>query len=515
MKRSRISAKWQIYFCLLLFCLTLIGVLWLFQIVHLDTFYKLIKRNESNSVCEKLTRLILTQDDDIERKIDDLAEKHSMAILLISDDLKYSVYADYNYTSSLLNMPFSMFRSFVQAARENGGNYTVHFIGNKNVTFDDGQSQSFSEDNIINPDDEEGPFEQNHGDEYGESIIYISLVPCKNSDDYMIYMVNTVLTPVSATMETLKIQLIVVTFIMFISAIILGLIVSNMVSRPISKTNEAAKRLAMGDFRENPVEGQYREIAELSNTLNYAAKELGKIDEYQRELIANVSHDLRTPLTMITGYGEVMRDLPGENTPENVQVIIDEANRLTTLVNDMLDLSKLHSGVNELKIVDYDLTESIRLVLHRYNKLREQDGYVIDFEADKDVVVCADREKIYQVVYNLINNAINYTGEDKKVLVRQIIKEQVVRIEVCDSGEGIPKEELGNVWERYYKVDKTHRRSVQGTGLGLSIVKNILILHNADFGVESEFKEGSVFWFELELSKSQDLNRVENMQVEQ
>ena len=133
-------------------------------------------------------------------------------------------------------------------------------------------------------------------------------------------------------------------------------------------------------------------------TLNYAAKELSKVETLRRDLIANVSHDLRTPLTMITGYSEVMRDLPGENTPENVQVIIDEANRLTTLVNDMLDLSKMQSGAQKLSPSFFDLTESVRDILGRYNKLTDYD---IRFTADRDVTVYADELKISQVVYNL------------------------------------------------------------------------------------------------------------------
>lgn len=131
----------------------------------------------------------------------------------------------------------------------------------------------------------------------------------------------------------------------------------------------------------------YREVAELSDTLNATAKELGKNESLRRELIANVSHDLRTPLTMIIAYAEVMRDLPGENTPENVQVVIDEAGRLTNLVNDMLDMSKLQAGVMEKNDTVYNLTESIESVLERYNKLKEQDGYSIHFEYDRKVLV--------------------------------------------------------------------------------------------------------------------------------
>lgn len=149
----------------------------------------------------------------------------------------------------------------------------------------------------------------------------------------------------------------------------------------------------------------------------------------------------------------------------------------------------------------YNLTQSIQSVFERYNKLKEQDGYTIEF--DREAQVEADEYKIFQVIYNLINNAINYTGKNKTVWVRQKVIGEKVRIEVTDSGEGIAPEALPYVWERYYKVDKTHKRAVMGTGLGLSIVKNILELHNADYGVESEVGQGSTFWFELEIQKEE------------
>ena len=140
------------------------------------------------------------------------------------------------------------------------------------------------------------------------------------------------------------------------------------------------------------------EVNELNNTLNYAAKELKKVESLQHELIANISHDLRTPLTMITGYGEVMRDLPGENTPENIQIIIDEANRLNMLVTDLLDISKIQSGATTLNCEIFSLTMLIKDMFQRYNKLKEQEGYSLTFEYDEEIFVNADQSKIGQVV---------------------------------------------------------------------------------------------------------------------
>ena len=338
-------------------------------------------------------------------------------------------------------------------------------------------------------------FMQNRGQDFIESVIYIHVVNVQ-SENYIL-MVNTQLTPVNATVQTLRIELIWITTVMVVLSLVIALLISRQISKPFIKINDSAKEMAKGRFDVVFEGNDYREVAELSATLNATASELHKNEKFRRELIANVSHDLRTPLTMIIAYAEVMRDLPGENSPENVQVVIDEAQRLTNLVNDMLDISKLQAGVMQMSISEYNLTESIESVFERYNKLKEQEGYNISFTYDKKVIIEADEYKMFQVIYNLVNNAVNYAGADKTVLVRQSILGDKVRIEVMDNGEGIAPENIKYVWDRYYKVDKTHKRAVMGTGLGLSIVKNILELHEADYGVESEAGKGATFWFEL------------------
>ena len=217
----------------------------------------------------------------------------------------------------------------------------------------------------------------------------------------------------------------------------------------------------------------------------------------QKDLIANISHDLRTPLTMIIGYAEVMRDIPNENNRENIQIIIDEASRLNQLVNDILFISKAQN--DSLQIENENITLLIKEIIERAKKMTEKDNYNFIFMYDEEIVFPFDKMKISQVVYNLIGNAITHTGADKKIFIEQIKIDAKVKIIVSDTGKGIAKEELKNIWERYYKIDDFHNRDTVGTGLGLSIVKNIIKLHNGRVGVESSLGNGSSFYFELPL----------------
>jgi len=307
------------------------------------------------------------------------------------------------------------------------------------------------------------------------------------------------ITPVEATVSTLRMQLFIITGIMILLTTLIAVIISKHISNPIEQINKSAKNLAKGNY-ETEFHGRgFLEIKELADTLNAAAKELSKVERLRRELLANVSHDLRTPLSLIYSYAEMMHDFPKEVTQEQCEIIMNEAKRLTSLVNDMLNISSLETGITKLNKRHYNLTESLSSTVKRINELAKKDGYQLYFEYDKEVSVYADEVKITQAFYNLLLNAINYGGDDKKVIVRQIIKGNSVRIEVIDHGDGISPNDLPFIWERYYKVDKKHKRPVMGTGLGLTIVKKVIELHNGEYGVESEVGKGSIFWFELKL----------------
>ena len=471
---KRISIKWRVFGSFAIFTLLILAVLWTFQVAFLDDFYKSIKTGEIKSSAQSLVSAV--DSDDFPDMISSISQNTQISIV-VADENGVKLYQDYALPNTLIERlsPFGLAQVYA-VTQSQGGTYFEKFPR--------GEPDADTQKDARPP----------HRGEM-ESIIY-ARTAVKSDGTTVMILLNSMISPVDATVNTLRIQLVYITAIMLVLALFLALFLSKHISRPIVKVNATAKALADGNFDVKFDEDGYREISELGHTMNYAASELSKTEALRRDLIANVSHDLRTPLTMITGYSEVMRDLPGENTPENVQIIIDEATRLTTLVNDMLDISKLQSGTQPFNRTDFNLTESIRTILLRYSKLTD---YNITFSADRDVTVCADELKISQVVYNLVNNAITYTGADKVVDIRQTVHDGKVRVEVRDTGEGIPEDKLNDIWDRYYKVDKAHKRAQIGTGLGLSIVKTILDMHGGAYGVQSREGSGSVFWFELDV----------------
>lgn len=239
------------------------------------------------------------------------------------------------------------------------------------------------------------------------------------------------------------------------------------------------------------------EIVELTDTLDEAKQELSKTDDLRRELLANVSHDLKTPLTMIKAYAEMVKDITYKDKTkreDNLNTIIEETDRLTLLVNDILELSKLGSVV-DIKKENFDLNEMIHTIIGRF-KCFEEIEFI--YNNEQPLLVNADSKKMEQVIYNLIGNAVNYVGKDQKVIVNVIENKHTYMIEISDHGKGIKEDELDKIWDKYYKIDKTHVRNQVGTGLGLSIVKGILKNHNFNYGVRSTVGKGTTFYFEID-----------------
>lgn len=522
-RHKRISISWKLFAYLTLFTTFVLIVVWVFQIGLLNYFYRQSRYEELDSAETSLEWTLQNRPQELGQQVNKLAAKYDTCIQVFR--LRWTPgrgYADTIASSPdmssdciIHNMEEGYLTYLYKQADENGGEYTI----------------------LVSPDDQNDmvlhgtmtsrpPLPGSSGWRKlleSETVLRAAIETVESEDgettetEVYLILLNAELVPLNATVQTLKTQFWVISVILLCGAILLAILISRNISTPIKKMNTAAKRLAKGDYDADFRVGGYREVMELSDSLTQAAEALSQSDTLQKELIANISHDLRTPLTMIVGYGEVMRDIPDENTPENVQVIIDETKRLADLVNDLLDLSKLQAGTRKPKLEVFSLSDTVQAVMARYGKLTERDGYRIELDMDQDVEVRADRTMLLQVIYNLINNAINYTGEDKLVRVTQrtLRDSGKVRISVTDSGEGIPPEQIPLIWDRYYKVDKVHRRAMIGTGLGLSIVKQILEAHAATYGVESKLGRGSTFWFEMTIVKKEEADAdIEAEQVE-
>lgn len=478
-KRGRVGIRWRLFACLALLTALTLLVLWLFQVRLLSTFYEKERFAELKENATDLEEYL--EKERAEELIQSYARENGFCarvFVIDKDGVRVLADADVNASCMVHHLSGDVIATLHDNATKNGGVYDERFefttentdVGNRFPGF----PHRASSVNAIHTRVCEG-----------EGVRYLMLLDCE-------------LMPVDATIRTLQTQFIWIACVLLGLAFLFALLLSHIVAKPLIVITQRAERLSAGEFEADFKGGGYREVEELADALSFAAKEIGATERLQRELIANISHDLRTPLTMIKGYSEMMRDIPGENSPENIQAVIDETTRLSELVNDLMDLSKLQSGALKPQLQVFDLTQTLRDALTRYDVLIRHKGYHIESVIDvSEVLVEADRTMILQVLYNLVGNAVNYTGADKRVLVSETVKDGVVRISVADDGEGIPPEQIKEIWDRYYRVDREHRRAVMGTGLGLSIVKNVMEAHRARYGVESAVGTGSVFWFEL------------------
>ncbi|MBQ6380837.1 MAG: HAMP domain-containing histidine kinase [Clostridia bacterium] len=478
-KKRKLSLKWRFFAAFCAVSAVILLLLWLCQTVFLNSFYRTVKVYETKKAAQSVADRLY--DEDIEYTIASLSTRYDINIRVVDADFQ-TVYngADKQTRSLFNNIPESELTYFYEKASQNGGSYTEYFDGFRLEGSNDTASKA---DKKTRPE--------------MTSFLAVHLVS-DNAGGYYTVLVNTTITPVDSVITTLRVILIVVTAVTVLGSLLAAFLLSARLSKPIKRIGEKAKVLATGDYSVEFEPTGVTELDELSDSLNYAKTELGKMDNLQKELVANISHDLRTPLTLISGYAEVMRDLPGEVTDENLQVIIDESTRMSDLVNDVLDISKLSAGVQQVNKESVDLVQCIQSIIPRYNKLIEQKNYKLLFEsAAAAAPVLADRNMLSRVIYNLINNAVTYTGEDKTVRITLTEQGGDYTVHIIDSGEGIPEDKLPYIWDRYYKVDKNHRRAQAGSGLGLSIVKQILDAHDAAYGVTSTPGKGSDFWFSL------------------
>lgn len=473
MRKNVPGIKWKIFTYLISFCLMLLVILALFQTVFLERFYIMIKQNEVKTEIASISTYVETSDWE-------------------------GLTAAASEPGDIFVEVWSMEKGLVQSSG----------------TFQNGihtqLSPSEMEDLFTQLQSQDGSITRRYRSEskgrkgFGQNLVSAQLMESTDGSTYVV-LVSAGLSPVNATVDTLRVQLVYISVIMLLLSVGLALLISRKISKPIVSISRSASELGKGNYHVVFRGSGYHEVIHLADILTDAASELSKTEELRQELISNVSHDLRTPLTLISGYSEMIRDMPDEATPENMQIIIDETNRLSLLVNDLLDLSKLQAGTDRMHMERFDLAELTEEIAGRVARFCEQDGYIVKYQPTAPVYVKADRERISQVIYNFLLNAITHTGPDKQVSVQLNLSADRVKVEISDTGKGISLADQPHIWERYYKVDKSHGREKTGSGLGLSIVKSILERHaNVEYGVETQPGNGSTFWFSMLCDKEEE-----------
>ena len=454
------SLNFQLLKYFLAFSFLIIAILWLFQFIFFNSFYREQKMNDIKVVANKISQVQITKD--MQDTLNEYAFNKSVCIEIANKNY------DLLYSSTY-------FGKGCISGIERTYQYKFDFINSNK------QEKSY--------------YLTNHKDNT-ETLVYA--IKLQNNQYAFI---NSSLQPIDSIVTLIKKQLIVITILLVIISIILSYVFSNHLSKPIKEINKQSKNLAKGKFDIEFEENNILEIQELSNTLNYVKEELNKTEEYRRDLMANVSHDLKTPLTMIKAYAEIAKDLHKEDKDkqeEDMNTIISETDRLTVLVNDILELSKMEAIQDSLNNESFDLILLITDILSKYKVLQETERYQFEFiHKDKDIIIEADKKRMEQVIYNLMNNAINYTGEDNKVTIKVTTTKKEITVEIKDTGKGIKESDIPYIWDKYYKNKKKHKRNLIGTGLGLSIVKKILENHHYEYGVYSKKEKGTTFYFKI------------------
>lgn len=452
MKNKKLkSISYKLIVAFLIVILSVIVLVWIIQALMLETSYSWFREKQIHKVIEEVKEN--TQNNFDTEKFEELSIENDCIIYVLDDNLN-------NIYESNQSEPKGLLKEI---------NKSIQEVKNGNIDKDIILSKSKIEYNI-------------HGEKIGE---------------YYIILVSR-LAPVEATVQVITSQLKVISIIAIVISIGIAIIIAKKISKPIKETSSKAVELSKENFNISFDHYEYIEIKELSDSLNKATKELKEKDEIKKEVIANVSHDLKTPLSIIKGYCEMIQDITGDDKikrNEQLQKIQKETTNLTLMINDMLDLSKLDNKIS-LEMTEFDISKLIKETIERLEGITQKEQIQIIYEG-KTTIIKADRAKIGQVLYNLVANAINFVGEDKKIIINQIEEKQNIKIEIQDNGIGIDEKDLPYIFDRYYKTNDKYRKNGISTGLGLAIVKKILEQHNFEYGVESEKGKGTKFWFEI------------------
>lgn len=323
-----------------------------------------------------------------------------------------------------------------------------------------------------------------------EGKVYGVLLVCADSGDWRDLRDSTVQVIVAASLWVM------------LAALIASYFITERIITPLKEMSRAAKSFAAGKFDVRvPVHGN-DEVADLARAMNHMAQSLEALDNMRTSFMANVSHDLRTPMTTISGFIDGILDgvIPADQQTYYLGIVSEEVKRLSRLVSALLDLSRIQAGDRKFVSAPFDICEVSRLILISFEQKIDQKHLEVEFDCEQEnMYVFADRDAMYQIVYNLVDNAVKFSKERGvlRISIDTVKKEQKIRIRVYNQGQGIAKEDLPYVFERFYKSDKSRGLDKKGVGLGLYIAKTIVEAHRESIGVDSVAGEWCEFTFTL------------------
>lgn len=331
------------------------------------------------------------------------------------------------------------------------------------------------------------------------------MVPVKTNLTIRGYLaIHTSLNDIYYQRERILADVYILFLIIYALFFLLLLLFSLSVYRPLQRIIKGAQEYAGGNLAHQIPVKSHDEMGYLASTLNFMSDELNQSGEYQRKFIANVSHDFRSPLTSIKGYVEAIQDgtIPPEMQGKYLDIVIFETERLNKLTQSMLTLNRLDGKGQLLEITSFDINAIIKNTAASFEGTCRGKHITIELLLAAQVLyVSADMEKIQQVLYNLLDNAIKFSDRDSAIRVETTEKHGKVFISVRDSGIGIPRKDINKIWERFYKIDSSRGKDRKGTGLGLAIVKEIISAHNQNINVISTEGVGTEFIFSLDKGK--------------
>ncbi len=460
-------------------CLTIIGVIWFVTTVLFRPMYHTMTQAELSNVLTRTLKVLDKSDGTLNQQVYEEISTH----------IKYGVCIE---ISDINGEGLVLMEGIGDACQLHGGKDNS---GADNIYMDQRRLNTPKALQVRSRVRESVNYNTTLTDDYANKQV----IRGRLWDDRYTVVASTNLARTDSVVRIVSSQLSSITFFVILFALIISALLSNWFISPIMALSKATKEISKGNYNVKIVspEGKKDEFGQLARDFNKMAKEIESAQEMQKELIAGISHDLRTPLTIIKGYAESIRDITGENPQireQQLNTIIDETDRLSKMVNSVMEYAKLSQGAIKLSKVQYNMADMCMDVADIYSHKAESEGKTVSYSGPELVYVVADATMIERVMHNFVSNAMIHTPTQTDVKITlNVLENGKVRVAVRDSGEGISEEDQKHLFEKYYRSRKSSGK--EGTGLGLAVVKMVMEAHGFEYGVQSELGKGSEFWF--------------------